>query len=78
MLAVKPVLVSSNKIKDPVELADSGIIVEPDSAKSIMEGILLLHKMTIKEREELGKKGYEYVKEYHNFNYLSDKYSSLF
>jgi len=78
MLAGKPVLVSSNKIKDPVELSGCGLIVSPESAESIKEGVLSLYNMSLKERKSLGEKGKAYVKEYHNYDFLSEKYAALF
>ncbi len=78
MLAKKPVLVSSNRIKDPVELSGCGIIVPPENAEAIKEGILKLYNIPKEELEKMGQKGYEYVKKYHNFDYLSDKYIKLF
>jgi len=78
MLAGKPVLVSSNRIKDPVELSGCGIIVNPDDASAITQGILELYAMTPGERQELGARGREYVLKYHNFTYLSQQYERLF
>jgi glycosyltransferase involved in cell wall biosynthesis len=78
MLASKPVLVSSNKIKDPVELSGCGIIVEPDSARAIAGGVLKLFSLPPEERKAMGKKGREYVLKYHNFTYLSKQYEKLF
>ena len=78
MLAKKPVISSSNKIKDPVELSGCGIVVEPESAKSIHKGILYLYNLEDEKRKHLGVKGYDYVKEFHNFSYLSDEYIKLF
>lgn len=78
MLAGKPVLVSSKRIKDPVELSGCGIIVKPDDASAIANGILELYEMTPRERQELGARGREYVLKYHNFTYLSRQYESLF
>ena len=78
MLACKPVLVSSNRIKDPVELSGCGIIVQPESGEAIKEGVLQLFAISAKERCEMAKRGFEYVQQYHNFNYLSDKYITLF
>jgi glycosyltransferase involved in cell wall biosynthesis len=78
MLAKKPVISSSNKIKDPVELSGCGFVVSPESAAAINDGILKLFEMDKKEREELGMKGYAYVKEFHNFDYLSGLYIDLF
>ena len=78
MLAKKPVISSSNKIKDPVELSGCGFVVEPESGESIQDAVIKLQQMSAKEREELSMKGYKYVKEFHNFDYLSNLYMKLF
>lgn len=78
MLAKKPVISSSNKIKDPVELSGCGFVVEPESPEAIKEAVIKLQKMTNEEREEFGQKGYDYVKQFHNFDYLSNLYIKLF
>lgn len=78
MLAKKPVISSSNKIKDPVELSGCGFVVEPESSEAIIEAILKIYNFTDNEKSELGKKGYNYVKKYHNFDYLSSLYNNLF
>ena len=77
MLAKKPVLVSSNLIKDPVELSGCGITVAPESAEAIVEGITHLLDLSSVDLENLGEKGYVYVKKYHNFEYLSSHYLKL-
>ncbi len=78
MLAKKPILVSSNNIKDPVELSGCGNIVIPENARAIADGILEFYNMDDLSRENLGLKGYRYVKKYHNFTVLSNKYLKLF
>lgn len=78
MLAKKPILESSNLIKDPVELSNCGIIVKPENALAIKDGILKFYNMPKEELKIMGEKGYDYVKKYHNFDYLSDKYIKLF
>ncbi len=78
MLAKKPVLVSSNLIKDPVELSGCGITVQPESSKAIVDGIQLLNNLSTTELDKFGQLGYEYVKKYHNFEYLSAQYLKLF
>ncbi len=78
MLAKKPILESSNMIKDPVELSDCGIIVEPENVEAIIHGINKLYKMKPEKRHEMGEKGYQYVKKYHDIEFLSKKYMSLF
>lgn len=78
MLAEKPILDSNNLIKDPVEMSGCGIIVTPDSAETIKDGVLQLYTMTAEQRAEMGKKGSEYVKKFHSIKNLSDLYIKLF
>lgn len=78
MLAKKPVISSSNKIKDPVELSGCGYVVKPESSEAIREVILELIEMSPDERVAIAKKGYDYVTKYHNFDYLSNLYTKLF
>jgi len=78
MLAKKPILESSEFIKDQVEMSGCGIIVKPEDATEIVNGIHTLINMSEEEKKELGKKGYDYVKKYHNFEYLSDLYLKVF
>ena len=78
MLAKKPILVSSNRVRCPVELANAGLIVTPESGEDIMNGILELYNATPEERDIYASNGYTYVKKNHNFSLLSDKYSALF
>lgn len=78
MLSKKPVLESSNLIKDSIELSRCGIIVKPESAQSIVDGIIEFYDMGKSKKVKMGLKGYEYVKKYHNFTSLSKRYSILF
>lgn len=78
MLAKKPVISSSNRIKDPVELSGCGFVVQPESASEVVNGILKLYHMNKEEREKMGMKGYNYVTKEHNFNHLSNLYLELF
>lgn len=78
MLSKKPVISSSNKIKDPIELSGGGIVVPAESGPAIVEGIQKLYELSDNERKSMGEKGYAYVKEYHNFDYLSELYVKIF
>lgn len=78
MLAGKPILDSNNLIKDPVELSGAGIIVKPDSSSAIMEGVLKFYNMTEIERNQMGRKGSDYVRTNHKIKNLAVKYSKLF
>ena len=78
MLAAKPILESSNRIKSPAELSDCGFTVLPEDGAAIVEGLLKLQAMNDNELAEIGDKGAVYVKKYHNFEYLSAIYLKLF
>lgn len=78
MLAKKPILESSKRIKDPVELSDCGLIVSPENAEAINEGILKMFDLSTEQLNKFGMNGYEFVKKYHNFEFLSAQYSELF
>jgi hypothetical protein len=78
MLAKKPILESSNRIKSPAELSECGLIVQPENSNAIIEGINKLKSMPKEQLNVMGEKGYIYVKKYHNFEYLSQKYLNLF
>ena len=78
MLAKKPILESSELIKDQVELSGCGIIVPPENPQALIEGVLNLYEMNTTQRNELGVKGYKFVKKFHDYELLSDKYLKLF
>jgi hypothetical protein len=78
MLAGKPVLDSNNYIKDPVELSGCGLIVAPDSADTIVEGIHHFFNLSPHERSIMGEKGRDYVRVNHNITHLSNLYVNLF
>ena len=78
MLASKPILESSNAIKSPAELSGCGLIVKPESGNAIVEGIYKFQSLTTQQLGNMGTDGCRYVKKYHNFEFLSDKYLKLF
>jgi glycosyltransferase involved in cell wall biosynthesis len=78
MLAGKPILDSNNYIKDPVEISGCGLIVKPDSAEAIRDGILYLHGLTEDERKKLGKLGKSYIESNHSISKLARDYEILF
>ena len=78
MLAQKPILESSELIKDQVELSGCGIIVPPENKEEIIKGVLKLFNMDKLELETLGNKGYEFVKKHHDYHHLSKLYINIF
>ncbi len=78
MLAGKPIISASNVKDDPVQIANCGIQVKAESPQAIVEAILKLRNMSIKEREVLGTNGRNYVMENQTMEKLAKKYISVF
>ncbi len=78
MLAGKPILDSNKLIKDPVELSGCGIIVQPNSAQAIADGVMQFFNMSPAERQAMGCKGAEYVRRHHSIRFLANKYLEVF
>ncbi|OGI00451.1 MAG: hypothetical protein A2Y25_11925 [Candidatus Melainabacteria bacterium GWF2_37_15] len=78
MYSGKPILYSVKTSCNPVELANCGIIVEPESPSAIVDGILELYNMPVEERNQLGENGREFVIKHHGYDVLAQKYMDLF
>ena len=78
MLASKPILDSNNLIKDPVELSGCGILVKPDNAQAIVDGILQLVQMSPTGRANMGERGKQFVAQNHSIKKLAMDYFALF
>lgn len=78
MLAKKPILESSNYINDQVEQSGCGIIVPPESPEEVVKGIHQLYELNQQARDEMGEKGFDFIKNYHTYDYLAQRYAKLF
>jgi glycosyltransferase involved in cell wall biosynthesis len=72
----KPILAAQSNIPDPVFNSGGGIIV-PNNAKSILGAILKLKALPKAELEEMGQKGFDYVKDNHLYKNLSEKLKTI-
>ena len=73
LASVKPIIFSGNVANDMVKEANAGVSVVAENPKELKEEILSLQKMTINEREILGKNGRKYVEENYDTRILSKK-----
>jgi len=74
MAAGKPIVFSGNSINNPVEKAKAGITVSPRNVQALSEAIIKVHNISSKEREEMGKRGREYVERFHDMEKLSETF----
>ncbi|MEN9334945.1 MAG: hypothetical protein RLY35_2125 [Bacteroidota bacterium] len=70
MMAKKPILYAIDSGNKPVDEAQCGWSVLPGDIKSIEQSILTAYKMEKKLLNEMGMRGYEYVKQNHGYPVL--------
>ncbi len=71
MITGKPVITSVEAKGNPVEKARCGLIVPPRDPKALAEALIKIYRMSPDEREEMGHRGQEYVKEHHDISKLA-------
>ena len=77
MSCEKPILLAIDGVsRELIEKSESGIYVEPENTKSIINGIKVLLSMSDKELLLMGKAGYEYSKKHFDREFLAKKYLS--
>lgn len=74
MLSGKPIICGINSKNNPIDLANCGIIVSADDCISAAQAVDKIKNMPINERENMGKNGFNYVCENHDYKKLSLKY----
>lgn len=75
--AKRPVIFSINSKYQPVEEANSGIVVAPEKPEKLADAILALSKMTSKQREQLGKNGHAFAHEHFTYEKITEKLEAL-
>ena len=73
MACCKPIVRGTGSANDPIAQAKCGITVPQENAKAIARAILKLCDLSDKERQEMGKRGYEYVMKHHSVPVLAKK-----
>lgn len=67
----RPIIFSGRSAYDPVAEIGAGYSLPPDDAVAVADAIEKLFSLTPRERIEMGKKGREYVTEFHNIPKLA-------
>jgi len=74
----KPIIFSSNAVNNPMDETRAGITVPADNPEALTKAIIKLHNMPREKKQEMGNKGREYVKKYHNIPILVNKLERVF
>ena len=73
-LAAKPIINAVEAANDPVKDSDCGISVQSGDGVAIAAAIKEIAAKTPQERDEMGKRGYEYVHNHHDYKHLAQKF----
>lgn len=73
LAAKKPLILAGNPINNPVEEAQCGLTVPPRDPEALAEAVIKLYKMPKEERDAMGRRGREYVEQYHAIPVLAEK-----
>lgn len=74
MQAAKPILYAVDSSNRPVEEAGAGITVEPENTQALAEAIRTVMQMPQAQREEMGQRGRQYVREHHDYQKLAKQF----
>lgn len=74
MLASKPIIARYSGYPSMIDEADCGIIVSDDSKEAIRSAILKLTSLTRENREEIGKRGYDWINLQRPYSKLASDY----
>lgn len=79
LLAARPVVFGGdNAFNNPIQEARAGFTVAPENVKEMSEAILRICDMSVLERQEMGRKGHDFVKNNYSFDILTKKLEDVF
>jgi glycosyltransferase involved in cell wall biosynthesis len=73
MASAKPIIWTNNSVENPVAKANCGISVAPEDAEQMAKAILELNSLSDSKRRETGKRGHDYIMNYHSIPVLADR-----
>jgi glycosyltransferase involved in cell wall biosynthesis len=74
MMAGKPIIMSIKSGNDPVAEAGCGLTVSPDDPLAVANGLLQLSQLTSVQRQEMGRKGQDFVRQNHVYPVLARRF----
>lgn len=77
LCAAKPIVFAGNVVNDIVNESGAGISCNADDPKEFADAIIKVYNMSQEEREVMGKRGREYVEQYHDIKRLADRLEKI-
>lgn len=75
--AAKPVLFLVDSVHNPVEEAGAGFTVPPGDPAKLHAAVMSLRDLTPFQRQEMGRRGYLYAEQHHDWSQLGRQYAAL-
>lgn len=77
MMAGRPVLCAIRAGNDPVSEAECGLTIEPESPQAIVQGLTDLAGLSPEERDQMGRRGREYIRKHHSYPVLASVFLDI-
>ena len=68
------VTASASWANDPIIEAQCGINIPAENPKALADGILKMKKLSNEERQQMGKNGFDFVQQNHDYKVLAKKF----
>jgi len=69
----RPLILAGSPSNNAVDDAHCGITVPPKDPQALAEAIISLSEMSVQEREEMGRRGRQYVARHHDISVLAER-----
>ena len=77
MAAARPVIMAADVPDTPIEQAGCGLLIPPGSPSHLAQALIDVMEMSYDHRTELGRKGYEYLKEHFSYGVLARRLARM-
>ena len=77
MASSKPIIWMIEAYNNPVEKSGGGFVIEPGNVEELVKTIEHCASLDKGELDELGDKGYQYLKRNYSYKVLGDKWETL-
>lgn len=73
MAAAKPILLAGDSYNNIVEEAGCGLTIPPNNPEALADGVARLYEMTEEQRQAMGERGWQHVKERYDWSLLAER-----
>lgn len=77
LMSGKPIVFSGDSAYDPVAEAGAGISVSGEDPAALATAIIQMFSLSLVQRQEMGRRGLEWVRKYHHVDVLTDRLEAV-